>query len=325
MEERKDSAESLEGKAPAAGADGVVDATNSDGKSSGGAVSNAPASGAKKSNFFKRLLGRLNIYVLIFLLLAVIGGGTVLVAYQLNKKQANTSSTTKLSADELSKLNNSDTTVGDAKQTLTVESNAVFTGKVLVRDGLDVAGALKVGGSLSLSGLNVSGTSTLDQVLLNKLSASGDVAIQGQLTVQKNLTVTGSATFAGPISAPRVTVDTLQLNKDLQLNKHVEAGGLTPKVSSGTGVGGGGTVSISGSDTAGTVTINIGGSPGAGSLAVITFNQAFNGTPHVVITPVGSGAGVLNYYITRSATGFTIFTANVPGGGSFSFDYIVID
>jgi hypothetical protein len=58
----------------------------------------------------------------------------------------------------------------------------------------------------------------------------------------------------------------------------------------------------------------------------INFTQKFSGTPHVVISPVGSSAASLNYYVNRNSSNFSVCTLNAPGGGqSFSFDFVAID
>ncbi len=274
------------------------------------------------------LITHLNIYLVLFIFIVVLAVGIVLIGIQRNKKAAapTTINTQTLTADELKKLTESEQKVGDPKSTLTIESNAIFSGKVLVRDSLDVAGTIKVGGSLSLPGISVSGESSFDQIKANNLNITGNVAIQGNLTVQKGITSSAGATFGGPISAPQLTVQSLQLSGDLTITRHIDAGGGTPGKVDGSSLGSGGTASISGSDTAGTVTINTGGGPGAGCFVTVNFSQKFSGNPHVVITPVGSAAASLQYYINRSNTNFSICTANAPAGGSsFSFDYIAID
>ncbi len=279
-------------------------------------------------NKIRGLISHLNIYLLIFMLIVVVAGGFTAVSIQKNNKEAapTTIQTTELTQDEINKLTATDSTVGDAKQTLSVESNAIFAGKVLIRDSLDVAGTIKVGGPLSLSGLTVAGTATFDQIQGNKLTIAGDTNIQGQLTAQKGITVTGGGSFGGPISAPQITVQSFQLTGDLQLNRHIDAGGSTPGQSNGGALGAGGTVSVSGTDTAGTITINTGGSPGAGCFVTVSFAQRFNGTPHVVVSPVGSGASGINYYVNRSSTEFSLCTTNAaPGGTSFSFDWVAVD
>lgn len=282
-----------------------------------------------KQSFGKKvqgLIGHLNIYILVFIFIIVLSAGFVFIGIQRNKKidAPTTTNTQTLSADELKKLSESEQKIGDPKSTLSIESNAIFNGKVLVRDDLDVAGTIKVGGSLSLPGISVSGASAFDQITANNLSITGNTAIQGQLNVQKGITSSGGASFGGPISAPQLTVQSLQLSGDLQLTRHIDAGGGTPGKSDGNALGAGGSASVSGTDTAGTVNINIGGGAGAGCFVTINFTNKFSGTPHVVITPVGSAAGSLSYYITRSNSSFTICTNNAASG-SFAFDYVAID
>lgn len=275
-----------------------------------------------------RRLRRANIYLLLFL--AVIGVAVaILVLAALASRHSSHSDITNqnLSPNALKQLANSDVTVGDPKQILNVQSNAVFAGKVLIRDSLEVAGPIQVGGSLNLPGITVSGNSLFDQVQVNKgLGIGGDAAVQGQLTVQKGLSVAGNGTFNGTVSATQLMANALQLGGDLTLTHHIAAGGATPAYNSGSNLGGGGTVSLSGSDTAGTVTVNTGSGPSAGCFVAVTFAKSFNATPHVLITPVGSAAAGLAYYVNRSSAGFSICSAGAPPAGSnFGFDYFVLD
>lgn len=277
---------------------------------------------------FKSIASRLNIYLLLFILILVLAVFIVFIGMQRSKKELAqpTVNTTPLTQETLDQINNSDASVGDPKQTLSVESNAIFSGAVLVKGNLDVAGTIKIGGALTLPGLSVSGTSTFDQITANGLAVSGDTGLQGSLNVQNNLTVAGSAQFNGPVSVPQLTVQSLVLAGDLAITRHIDAGGGTPGLISGNALGAGGTASVSGTDTAGTVAINTGGGPGAGCFATVTFAQRFNQAPHIVITPVGSAAAGLNYYITRNTTSFQICTTNpAPGGANFAFDYVAID
>jgi len=282
----------------------------------------------KKKRNFKDIISHVNVYVLLFILIIIVAVGIVLVGSQSNKKadSPTTLASKGLSADEIKTVEGGESKVGDPKQTLTVESNSIFSGKVLVRGDLDVAGTIKVGGSLSLPGISVSGNSNFDQIKANNLGIAGNVSIQGILTIQKNIVSSGGASFGGPISAPQLSVQSLQLTGDLSLTRHIDAGGGTPGKTDGSALGGGGTASVSGTDTAGTLTINTGNGPSAGCFATVNFSQRFNGTPHVVITPVGSAAGSLNYYINRNNTSFSICTANAASAGqSFSFDWVAID
>jgi cytoskeletal protein CcmA (bactofilin family) len=276
---------------------------------------------------FQSLVDRFNVYFLLFLLILALAGIAIFVGYNNAKRATDTSfiGNQELSQEDLESLANSDQQIGDPQQTLTISSNAVFNGRVLVRDSLDVAGTIRVGGELSLPGITVSGTSAFENVqVASNLSIAGNTAVQGTLSVQQNLTVGGSASFSGQISAPALSVDRLILNEDLQINRHIDAGGPTPAVSRGGAVGGAGSVSISGTDTAGTVSINFGPGSGAGVIANVTFSRPFNEAPHVVITPIGSTCAGLNYYVNRTTGGFSINTTNATSG-SCAFDYIAID
>ncbi len=278
----------------------------------------------------RRLLGNFNIYMLLFVLLLVlsgIGGTLFYLKAHTESTAGNTPQSQSLSQSTLDNLANSDVTVGEPKHTLSVQSNAVFSGSVLMRSNLQVAGTLQVGNSLAINGIRVTGSSTFDDVQITKsLAVTGNGSLQGQLNVQKSLNVNGGGTFLGAVSAPSLTIGSLQLNGDLNLTHHLTAGGSTPSRSNGSALGSGGTVSVSGSDTAGSVTINTGSGPTAGCFITITFTRKFNSIPHMVVTPVGSGAAGLQYYINRSTSQFSICTTNAAvGSTTFGFDYIAFD
>ena len=282
----------------------------------------------KKLPLFKRMLRGTNIYLLLFILLLIIAGIIAAAVYLSSKKTSdNNVPTQTLTQDALKQLATSDVTVGQPKQTLSVQSNAIFAGKVLVRDSLEVAGTIQVGGSLNVPGITVSGNSIFEQIQINKgLSVAGDTSIQGQLTIAKNLAVGGGATFGGAISAPAVNVNSLQLNGNLTLTKHIAAGGSTPNRSNGDALGSGGTSAVSGSDIAGSVNVNTGSSPGAGCFLTVNFTTKYNSTPRVIITPVGSAAASLAYYTNRTTSSFSICAANIPpANASFGFDYFVVE
>lgn len=317
------SLDTLEGQSSTVNDSGVIDATG--GKA--GEASSVPVE--KKKSLPRKIMGLLNIYLLLFVLTVLLVGLISFVSYQRNKQATQKQSEIKtepLNQEALDQLRQTDVKVGDPKQILSVESNAVFAGRVLIRDGLEVAGPLKVGSPLTLPGITVSGNSNFEKIQTNSLQVSGATTIQGQTTVQGNLNVSGSATFGGTLTASRLNIQTLILNGDLQLNRHIDAGGGNPSKSDGSALGGGGTSSVSGTDTAGTININTGSGTIAGCFITVNFTQKFSGIPHVVITPVGSWAGGLNYYINRGATNFSVCTTSpAPAGQSFSFDYIAID
>lgn len=287
---------------------------------------------AVKSSLWSKIIKKLsfvNIYLLLFVLIVVVAVMITYIGIRNNNKvdEAGKIDAQDLSTQAIDNLSSSNTQIGDPKQTLTIASNSVFNGKALFRDSIDVAGTIRVGGALSLPGITVSGNSTFENVTIGSaLTIGGDANISGNLAVQKSLTVSGGASFGGAISASQLNIDRLTLNQDVVINRHIKTGGGVPGVSTGSATGGGGTTSISGSDTAGTITINVGGSPGTGTLASISFLNAYESEPHVVVTPVGASAGSLDWFITRNESGFIIQTNSAPSSAtSFSFDYIVIN
>jgi cytoskeletal protein CcmA (bactofilin family) len=274
----------------------------------------------------KGILHALNIYFVIFVILILLAVGAVLFAAKSAKKPPPKKTTThSLTDQQIANLKGSTTLVGDAKQTLDVQSNSIFEGQVLLRNSLNVAGAIQAGGNVSVPSIKVGGVANLGQAQIDSsFNVAGDSVLQGQLTVQKSLSVAG-AVSVGSLSASQLTVTSLQLKGDLNISKHVITSGSPVGRTSGTGLGAGGTVSVNGNDVAGTITVNTGSSPAAGLFATVSFTQKFTSTPHVIITPVGSAAGSVNYYVNRDTGGFSIGASTpAPAGSSFSFDYFVV-
>jgi hypothetical protein len=282
-----------------------------------------PSSVSKVSNLLRRLRGRANIYFLVFILLVIAAIGVIYMVAKFNKDSVKTNAGS-LTDQQLSQLKGNTTLVGDAKQTLDVQSNAIFEGQVLVRSDLNVAGAIKVGSGLSINSINVSGNGNFGQLgVSGGLAVGGDTTLQGQLSVQKNLNVGGSGHF-GSLAVSQLSVTSLQLQGNLSLSNHIVVSGGTPGRSNGTALGSGGTSSVSGNDAAGTVTINTGSSPPAGCFITVNFTQKYTNTPHVVISPSNSSAASIQYYTNRTTTSFSVCTANVPGGSTtYVFDYVI--
>jgi cytoskeletal protein CcmA (bactofilin family) len=331
--EQDDESKDAGSKAPAAGVakaappaagqktdeSGVTDAT-------GGTAPEAAAPAPKK-NPFKRFWEKFNLYLVLFILVIVVAVG-ILVTLTIKSKQTtkNALDSQNLSQQELQQLASTDVTVGTPKQLLTVQANAVFAGAVLVRSNLEVAGSLKVGGELSLTTLKVTGATQLADAQVSNLTVSGALNVLGALALKSGISVSGNSNFTGNVTTASLTTGNLNLNGDLALTHHISAGGPTPSIARGTATGGGGTVSLSGSDTAGSITVNTGSAPPAGCFATITFSQKFTSTPHVVITPIGSGSADLQYYIDRTTSNFTICASNpATAGQSFGFDYMALD
>jgi cytoskeletal protein CcmA (bactofilin family) len=268
-----------------------------------------------------------NLYFVIFVLLIFLALGGIFAAVKFNKSPASQSAKTQSLTDkQLADVKSNTTLVGDAQQTLDIQGNSIFEGQVLMRNNLDIAGSIKVGGSLSLPSITVGGTSTFGQLHINdQLAVVGNTILQGTLTAQKGITATGTSSF-GTLSASQINTTSLQINGDFVVSRHINVSGGTPGRSNGSALGGGGTASVSGTDTSGTVTINTGGGPAAGCFITINFTQKFNTTPHVIISPSNSSSGSLDYYANRTNTNLSICTANAPSASTtYLFDYIVID
>jgi cytoskeletal protein CcmA (bactofilin family) len=322
--------DSTENTTPTSGAPAPVNADAGDKDvtdATGGSPAPVTPPQPKKKSPLKRLWDKLNIYLLLFILVVVVAVGILVVlTIKSNKPTKNALATQNLSQQELQQLASTDVTVGNPKQVLTVQANAVFAGAVLIRSNLEVAGSLKVGGELSLNSLTVGGATQLSDVQANNLTLTGSLNLQGSLTLKNGINVTGNSNFSGNVTTTSLTTGSLQLNGDLNLTHHITAGGTTPNISRGTATGGGGTASLSGSDTSGSIAINTGSSPPAGCFATITFTQKFTSTPHIVITPIGSAAAGLQYYIDRTTSSFTICSATAAAAGqTFGFDYIALD
>ncbi|MEJ0072677.1 MAG: hypothetical protein WDN27_01125 [Candidatus Saccharibacteria bacterium] len=285
----------------------------------------------KKLNPLKKFFRRFNVYLLLFLLILVVAGAVSAVAYLNSKKtpKAPTTQSQTLTADALKQLANSDATVGDSGQTLTVQGNAVFSGQVLVRSNLNVAGTIQLGSTLSVPSLTVSGATNLQNTQVNSLQVANGSTFQGTVTIQNDLNVGGTTAFSGAVTAGQITVTKLIMsgNATLDVPNHLAFTGASPSRTIDAGVlGSGGSASINGSDTAGTININTGSGPSSGCMVSLTFNKPFTGTAHVVITPIGTAAGQTQFYVDRSNTGFSVCSDNIPPGNAvLAYDYFVTD
>ncbi len=270
--------------------------------------------------FINKFTQKSSIYLPIFIILIIIVAIVTVIDYTNSNKPQPTVAEQTLSPQALNRLANSNQSVGNANQVLTVQSSSIFNGQVLMRSNLQVAG------NLNATSVSASGNSLFGQLQINKnLSVGGNANIQGALTIQNNISVNGGGTFAGALSAPQITVGALQLNGDLTLTHNFYASGSIPSQSTNGPVGAGGTTSLNGSDTAGTITINTGNGPTAGCYINVNFVTPFTSTPHILVTPVGSTSANLLYYVNRSTSSFSLCSNNSPQAGTtYSFDYFVI-
>ncbi len=261
-----------------------------------------------KSNIVR--LGGIVVGLILFSAM-IIGGVFALTNYQKQNKPAATGvNTQNLNISDLPK-NGTALNLGDAGQTLTVNSAAVFNETMSVKKDLNIGGKLGLAGGLSTTSLEVTGATKLAQ-----LTASGAVTLQGGLTVTGALTVNGNAsvsgngTFGGDVSANNIVAKNSFNSGNLTISGHIVTSGSTPAATPNNSVlGAGGSVNIVGNDSAGTVTFQAGANPGVGSgiLGTVTFKTPFTGAgPRVTITPNGQAAGELMFYVTHNLTGFSI-------------------
>jgi hypothetical protein len=276
----------------------------------------------KKLSPLKKLLKRVNIYLILFVVVGVISVAIAFVTYLGSKKTPvqPAAESQNLTEAQLKELANSNATVGGSGETLTVQGNAVFSGSVLVRSNLNVVGTIQMGGPLTLSQLNVTSSANLASTQINSLQVSGTSTFQNLVTLQAGLSAGGNSSFTGTVTAGTLTVSNLVMSNNslLTVPNHVSFTGATPRVTSGS-------ATISGSDTSGTITINSGASAGA-CMATIAFNQPFQTTPHVLVSPLDAGAGGIEFYVIRSTTSFQICTAaGASSGQQFGFSYFITD
>lgn len=293
------------------------------------AVTPAKDPNEKRVSPVRAFFRKVNVYLLLFILTCVVAGVIVAVNYLNSQKPAATPNiaTQSLSEDALKQLANTDATVGNTSQTLTIQGNAIIEGQTLMRGNLNVAGNFQTGGSIQGPNLTVSGTSNLGTAQINSLQVAQNTAIQGTTTM-RDLNVSGTSSFSGPVTVSQLTVSTLVLsgNAKLQVPNHLAFTGPSPgRSNTNAGVlGAGGTASVGGSDTSGTINVNTGANTQSGCFVRIVFNQPFTSQPHVIISPVGTAAGQSNYYVNRTATGFDLCVASpAPANQTFAFDYFV--
>lgn len=284
--------------------------------------------GEKKVSAFKKFYRKVNVYFLFFAVIIIVAGVVAAVTYLNSQKPPEQPDVAnqQLTEEALQQLQNTDASVGNTAQTLTIKGNAVIDGQTLMRGNLNIAGNLQTGGSIQGPTLTISGATNLGQTQINDLQVATNVAIQGSTTM-RDLNVAGTSTFNGAMTASQLTVSRLIMsgNAELQIPNHISFTGPTPGIATNGGVlGNGGSASTNGSDTTGSITINTGNNPSPGCFARLTFRQAFTNAPHVLVSPVGAGASQTNYYVDRDRSGFSICTSNAaPNNQSFGFDYFI--
>lgn len=288
----------------------------------------ADAESKKKAPLWRRIIARINVYLLAFILVLILAA-VILIVYYFNSAKPvivpKVDSQT-LTTDALKELANNDTSVGTATQTLTIKGNAVIDGQTLMRGNLNVAGNFQTGGSITTPNLTVSGTANLGTTQANTLQVAQNTAIQGDTTL-RNLNVGGTSSFGGPVTVGQITVSRLIMsgNAVLEVPNHLAFTGATPgRTITPSVLGSGGTSSLNGSDSSGNISVHTGNGPTSGCFIRVNFNQRFTNAPRVIVSPIGAAAGKTDYYVNRDASGFNVCFNNAPtANADFGFDYFV--
>lgn len=282
----------------------------------------------KQLSSARRVWRKINIYLLLFILVCLIAAVIVAVTYLNSQKEPVVPSiaTQELTQDALKQLSNTNVSIGDNTQTLTVKGNADITGQTLMRGKLSVAGDLQVAGSITTPNLTVSTKANLADTQVSSLQVAQNLTIQGDIAV-RNINVSGTSSFGGPLTASKIIVRELEFsgNGVLTVPNHIQIKGASPSRSAPSNLGSGGTASIEGYDTSGSISLRTGIGPVAGCYTRVTFSKPYAKTPRIIVSPVNAAAGKLSYYITKDTNGFSICSNSAPdASATFGFDYFVV-
>ena len=265
----------------------------------------------------------------------------VLKSQSKSKAQSSQGAVT-VSQAALDKLGVNQSSGGDLGVQLVVNPDAKFNGKLTIGGDTSIGGQLKLNskltatdaslaqleaGNTSLQKLNVNGDTTTGNLNLRQdLLVTGTSRLQGPtimsqlLTVNNNVNIAGTLSVGGTLAVNSLHVSTIVVDSTATIGGHIITSGAAPGVSSGSGLGSNGTVSISGNDQAGTVGVNAGVGASGGLVASVSFHSRYATAPHVVVTPIGN---VGTFYINRNSGGFSIFVGNALSPGGYAFDYVV--
>ncbi|MDB5178115.1 MAG: hypothetical protein JWN01_58 [Patescibacteria group bacterium] len=254
------------------------------------------------------------------------------------KAPTNPTKVTTLDKAELDKLNAffNGNSAGKSAEVLTVSSSTLFKNRVALGSDLKVVGGVQVSGTTALGDLTVDKTSTLGVTnIRGQLTVAGPLSTQSPAllgagaSIKGNLATSGNGTFGGSLSAGTINAADISVTGTLNLAGHLSIAGQTPSVAAVAGIGT--NASVEGNDSSGVVTVNVAPSPDrplGAQLVTLTFRSAYPRVPHVIISPIGRGAAVLQPYILVTSTSFTIGAAVMsPANGSatsYSFSYWVV-
>ncbi len=256
----------------------------------------------------------------------ILGGYTYFT--KSNPKPPTVLKPSQLDAADLAKLKTffEGNNAGTPAEILNISSSSFFRNRVAIGNDLKVTGSLDIDGPTTFGELRVDKTANFGITnIRGQLTVTAPTTINASTTVGGNLSVSGTGSFGGSLSAGSIQVSNLTVTGSLNIPGHLSATGAAPTASTGSEAGPGSGASVTGTDTAGTVTITTGTNPAIGLLVNVTFRAPYSKVPHVLITPIGAGAGRLEAYVQKTTTGFTIGVNVDPANATaYSFDYWVV-
>lgn len=279
---------------------------------SGGSDEPSPLPPPPPPTILPKFSGRIIAGIVIILGL-IVGGFVVLFNYQAKPQPNVVINTQSLDNGTLNRLT-SESGGGTAKAQLVITPPTTFKGDITVQGSASVQKNLTVGGSAVIQG---------EVKLGNNLTVAKSISVAGSGSFGGNLSVTGRIT-ADSLSVGSLSISSVNLSGDVVFSGHIVPNGTAPAVRASVAAADG-TATVSGNDTAGTVTITTGhGLANPGEIAIITFRTPFNTTPKVQLTPLNEASSKVNYYVTRSATFFTVDTGSALSADTqYAFDYLV--
>jgi hypothetical protein len=283
-----------------------------------------------KWSSLRRRANTIGAVIALLLFVAVAGG---VFGYYLNQTKkstppAKTPSIATLTPQEIQQLGSIGANLGTTNQVLNIGADTLFRGNANVVGNLTVGGHLNANGPVTLSQLDITGTTAATGLSVgSNLSVSGITTLQKGLTVDNLETVNGSLTVSGALSASSITASSIATNTIAITGPltvaHLKTNGPTPFFANGA-TGTGGTVSIDGNDTAGTIQINTGIGPAVdGVLMTVTFRAAYSSAPRVLLSPTSKGAAISQAYVDVTGTGFSVLANNPTASTNLGFDYFV--
>ncbi len=180
---------------------------------------------------------------------------------------------------------------------------------------------LQNGDSAQFNSLNVSGPTILSDLTVNgNETISQNLSVGGEITAS-SASITGALNVSGDSSFASITI-----NGNIIISGHIITSGKDPILSPLAASGSGSSENVNGNDISGTITINTGSSPTTGDLVNLNFSNAYESTPHILVTPNNStSASMMVYPDQQSQNGFDIGVAGTPKANtSYVFEYYVV-